>query len=167
LAKRKLFADQRNEIATSFNRKAAFDIADLENQRVVMKNDLRLYFEAQRLDFDVKADSEEIRQNLRLLQKVAEQMGFMGTTVVKLVGHLDTSRQADFKAKGQQAYVEASAQAKLISKRRAEFVKKLLVERYRIDPERLVTEGRGWDSPVSADDPDKNRRVEVQFLSFE
>lgn len=167
LARRKLFGDQKNEISTSFNRKAAFDIADLENQRIVMKNDLRLYFEAQRLDFDVKADSEEVRQNLRLLQKVAEQMGFMGTTVVKLVGHLDTSKQAEFKARGQQAYVEASAQAKLISKRRAEFVKKLLVERYRIDPERIVTEGRGWDTPISADDPEKNRRVEVQFLSFE
>lgn len=167
LAKKGLFPEQKNEITTSFNRKAAFDIADLENQRVVMKNDLKLYFEAQRLDFDVKLDSEEIRQNLRLLQKVAEQMGFMGTTVVKLVGHLDTSKQADFKARGQQAYVEASAQAKLISKRRAEFVKKLLVDRYKVDPERLVTEGRGWDSPISADDPDKNRRVEVQFLSFE
>ncbi len=166
-AKSGRFADQKNEIATSFNRKSAFDIADLENQRVVMKNDIRLYFEAQRLDFDPKSSSEEVRQNLRLLDKVAEQMGFMGTTVVKLVGHLDTSRVQEYKAKGQQAYIEASAQAKLISKKRAEFVKKLMVERWHIEAERIVTEGRGWDSPISADDPDRNRRVEVQFLSLE
>jgi outer membrane protein OmpA-like peptidoglycan-associated protein len=61
----------------------------------------------------------------------------------------------------------ASAQAKLISKRRAEFVKKLLIERYKADPERVITEGRGWDQPIDPAMPDANRRVEVQFLSFE
>jgi outer membrane protein OmpA-like peptidoglycan-associated protein len=63
--------------------------------------------------------------------------------------------------------VEASAQAKLISKRRAEFVKRVLVEEFKVDPDRIVTEGRGWDQPIDAADPAANRRVEVQFLSFE
>jgi hypothetical protein len=31
----------------------------------------------------------------------------------------------------------------------------------------LITEGRGWDSPVDEKNPEANRRVEVQFLSFE
>ena len=161
------FEAQRNTIQDSFNREAALDINDLENQRVVLAADIRLYFEAQRLDFDPDADLEDIRQNMRLLGKVAEQMGFLGTTMVKLIGHLDTTRLEDFKSQGAQAFVEASAQAKLISKRRAEFVKKLLVERFGVDPERIITEGRGWDQPIDALDPSANRRVEVQFLSFE
>lgn len=161
------FAAQRNSIQDSFNRKAALGIGDLEGQRTVLSQDLQLYFEAQRLDFDPDSDKEEIRRNMRLLGQVAEQMGFMGTTVVKLVGHLDTTKVADFKAQGPQAFVEASAQAKLISKRRAEFVKQLLVTRFKVDPDRIVTEGRGWDQPIDDKDPSANRRVEVRFISLE
>lgn len=161
------FAGQRNTIQDSFNRDAALDINDLENQRTVLANDIRLYFEAQKLEFDVKADTPEVRENLRLLAKVAEQTRFLGTTMVKLVGHLDTTKVEEFRKQGAQAFVEASAQAKLISKRRAEFVKRVLVERFGVDAERIHTEGRGWDQPVDPTDPGANRRVEVQFLSFE
>ena len=161
------FSKQVNRIQNSFNRDSALDINDLENQRLVLTNDIRLYFEAQQLNFDMESDTEEVRQNLRLLDKVSQQMGFLGTTLVKLVGHLDTTRLEDFKSQGPQAFVEASAQAKLISKRRAEFVKQVLVKRFKLDPDRIITEGRGWDQPVNQDDPGANRRVEVQFLSFE
>jgi len=41
------------------------------------------------------------------------------------------------------------------------------VKDYGIDPDRVLTEGRGWDSPIDPEDPDKNRRVEVQFISLE
>jgi ABC-type nitrate/sulfonate/bicarbonate transport system substrate-binding protein/outer membrane protein OmpA-like peptidoglycan-associated protein len=161
------FAKQKNTIQDSFNRGAALDINDLESQRTVMANDIKLYFEAQRLEFDIDSDRDETRTNMRLLAKTAEQTKFLGTTVVKLIGHLDTSRVQEFRDKGAQAYVEASAQAKLISKRRAEFVKRVLVERFGVEEERIITEGRGWDSPVDTADPQANRRVEVQFLSFE
>ncbi|MCX7024872.1 MAG: OmpA family protein [Spirochaetes bacterium] len=166
-AKSGKFAGQKNTIQDSFNRDAALDINDLENQRTVLANDVKLYFEAQRLDFDVKSDSPEVRSNMRLLAKVAEQTKFLGTTMVKLVGHLDTTKVEEFRAKGAQAFVEASAQAKLISKRRAEFVKRVLVEQFGVEAERVLTEGRGWDQPIDAMDPSANRRVEVQFLSFE
>jgi outer membrane protein OmpA-like peptidoglycan-associated protein len=161
------FASQKNLIQNSFNRGSALDINDLENQRVVLAKDIKLYFEAQKLDFDPDSDNENIRQNMRQLGRIAEQTGFLGTTMVKLIGHLDTSRLEEFKSQGQQAFIEASAQAKLISKRRAEFVKKLLVQRFKVDPERIITEGRGWDQPADPAAPEANRRVEVQFLSFE
>jgi outer membrane protein OmpA-like peptidoglycan-associated protein len=167
VAKKGLFADQKNTIRDSFNKKAAFDIADLESQRVVLSSSIQLYFEAQQLEFDVKSDKPEIKENIALLGKVAEQMGFLGTTVVKLSGYLDTSKVADFKAQGNQAFIEASAQAKLISKKRAEFVKSFLVSRYKIDPQRIVTEGKGWDNPIDDKDPTRNRRVEVKFISLE
>lgn len=167
LAARGVLAHQKNRIADSFNQKAAFDIGDLENQRLVLANTVQLYFEAQKLDFDLSGTSPELRQNLTLLGQVAEQAKFLSTTVVKLVGYLDTAKVAEFKAQGNQAFIEASAQAKLISKKRAEFVKSVLVSQWGVDPSRLVTEGRGWDNPVDEADPAKNRRVEVRFLSFE
>ena len=121
--KKGAFASQKNAMADSFNKKAAFDIGDLENQRVVLTNNVQLYFEAQKLDFDTKSDSKDIKQNMVLLAQVAEQTKFLATTVVRLIGYLDTAKVADFKAQGNQAFIEASAQAKLISKKRAEFVK--------------------------------------------
>ena len=166
-AKSGRFSKQKNTIQDSFNRDAALDINDLENQRTVLVNDVKLFFEAQRLDFDVKSDSAEVKNNLRLLSKVAEQTKILGTTMVKLVGHLDTTKLEEFRKQGAQAFVEASAQAKLISKRRAEFVKKVLVEQFGVEADRVLTEGRGWDQPIDALDPSTNRRVEVQFLSFE
>ena len=120
-----------------------------------------------KLDFDWNGTTPELRKNRELLASVAEQTQFLGTTVVKLVGYLDTAKRDEFKAQGNQAFIEASAQAKLISKKRAEFVKSVLVKEWGVDASRIVTEGRGWDSPVDEQDPAKNRRVEVRFLSFE
>jgi NitT/TauT family transport system substrate-binding protein len=165
--KKGLFADQKNAIADSFNKKASFDIGDLESQKVVLANNVQLFFEAQKLDFDPSSSAPEIKANMEMLSKVAEQTKFLATTVVKLAGYLDTSKVADFKAQGNQAYIEAAAQAKLISKKRAEFVKSLLVDKYKIDATRIVTEGRGWDNPIDEKDPTKNRRVEVKFISLE
>lgn len=162
-----VLSGQKNRVLDSFNKKAAFDIGDLESQRLVLTNTVQLFFEAQKLDFDLKGQTPELKQNLVLLGQVAEQTKFLATTVVKLVGYLDTAKVADFKTQGNQAFIEASAQAKLISKKRAEFVKSVLVSEWGLDPARVVTEGRGWDNPVDETDPAKNRRVEVRFLSFE
>jgi ABC-type nitrate/sulfonate/bicarbonate transport system substrate-binding protein/outer membrane protein OmpA-like peptidoglycan-associated protein len=163
----KAFDQQPNRVLNSFNKQSAFDITDLENQRVVLANNVELFFDAQKIDFDLKDSRPEIQKNKALLDNIAEQMSVLGTTVVKLIGHLDTTKVEEFKAQGQQAYIEASAQAKLISKKRAEFIKKVLIENYQIDKERLVTEGKGWDQPIDIADPTRNRRVEVRFLSFE
>jgi NitT/TauT family transport system substrate-binding protein len=160
------FASQKNAMANSFNKKASLDINDLENQRVVLKNSVELFFEAQKLDFDIASSNDDIRNNMKLLGQVAEQTKFLATTIVKLAGYLDTAKVADFKAQGEQQFIEASAQAKLISKKRAEFVKSVLVKQYGVDPDRVITEGKGWDNPIS-DDPNKNRRVEVSFISLE
>ncbi len=163
----KVFDKQENRVLNSFNKQSAFDITDLENQRVVLANNVELFFDAQKIDFDLKDQRPEIQKNKVLLDKIAEQMSVLGTTVVKLVGHLDTTKVEEFKKQGQQAFIEASAQSKLISKKRAEFIKKTLIETYKIDPQRLITEGKGWDQPIDANDPTRNRRVEVRFLSFE
>ncbi len=167
IAARGLFKGQKNKVLSSFNKQASYDLADLESQKVVLAEDVEIYFDAQRIDFDPDAPGQEMRRNRAALEKITEQMAILGTTMVKLVGHLDTSKVEEYKQKGQREFIEASAQAKLLSKQRAEFIKRLLVEKYGCDPERIVTEGKGWDQPVDAVDHAANRRVEVRFLSFE
>jgi NitT/TauT family transport system substrate-binding protein len=161
------FASQKNMVADSFNKKAALDVTDLESQRVVLANNVQLFFEAQKIDFDVHSSRPEIVENMKLLSKVAEQTKFLATTIVMLKGYLDTTKEPEFKAKGMQIYIEAKADAKLVSKNRALFVKSVLVKQFGVDPDRIRTEGLGWENPISTTDPDKNRRVEVQFISLE
>lgn len=167
IAKTKEFSLQTNNIKNSFNQQGSFNIADLESKNVVLTENLQIYFDPQRVDFDFEGNSDEIKKNKQYLKKIAEQMNVLGTTVLKLVGHIDTTKINEFKSQGQQVYIEASAQAKLISKKRAEFIKKLLIEKYNCDKERIFTEGKGWDMPVDNNDQSLNRRVEVKFFSFE
>ena len=167
LASKNLFSNQTNTIKNSFNQQGSFNIADLESKNIVLAEDLQLYFDPQKVDFEFGSQQEEIIKNKKYLKNIAEQMNILGTTIVKLIGHLDTTKVEEFKSQGQQIYIEASAQAKLISKKRAEFIKKILIEKYGCDKDRIFTEGKGWDIPLDPTDQSKNRRVEVKFFSFE
>ncbi|HBD93790.1 MAG: hypothetical protein A2015_00795 [Spirochaetes bacterium GWF1_31_7] len=162
-----MFANQQNMIRNSFNKGGAFNIGDLESSRVVLADDLQINFESQKIEFDINSSKPEMKINRDLLTRVSEQMNVLGTTVVKLIGHLDTSKVEEFKAQGMQSFLEASALAKLNSKKRAEYVKKILIEAYGCDKDRIITEGKGWDMPVDPTDQTKNRRVEVKFFSLE
>ncbi|MBN2650886.1 MAG: OmpA family protein [Spirochaetales bacterium] len=167
LKKKGHFSNHKNNVKTSFNKKENFNIVDLESSRIVLTDDFQINFQSQRIEFDLSSGSLEATENLKMIRKISDQMNILGTTMVKLVGHLDTSKVEEFKAMGMQQYLEASAQAKLISKKRAEFVKKVLVEKFGCDSDRILTEGMGWDMPVNNDDQNENRRVEVKFFSFE
>jgi len=161
------FASQANTVKNSFNQAQSAGAQDLENSRVVLQEDIQIYFEAQKIDFDINKDTPEMKSNRRELTKISEQMQVLGTTVLKLIGHLDTSKVEEYKAKGNKDFLEASSQARLISKKRAEFIKKILVEVYKCDESRIQTAGMGWEEPVDAEDQSKNRRVEIRFMSFE
>jgi ABC-type nitrate/sulfonate/bicarbonate transport system substrate-binding protein/outer membrane protein OmpA-like peptidoglycan-associated protein len=167
LASQGLFSNQKNRLADAFNQRGGFDIADLESQNIVLAKDVQIYFEARQTEFNFNRNTDKIIQNKKHLSQIAEQMEVLGTTMLMLIGHLDTSKVEEFKALGQRDYLQAKAQAKLISKKRAEFIKEILVTRYDCDEERIKTMGMGWDNPVDLDDQSKNRRVEVRFLSFE
>ena len=171
LDKKGIFANQKNMMANSFNKKAGLDISDLESGRVVLNNTMQLYFDAQQVTFDPTSLNPAIQNNMKLLAQVAEQTKFLATTVVKLDGYLDTSKVAEFKdpVKHHQPsdFIEAAASAKNLSKKRADFVKSILVKNFKVDPDRIYTSGKGWDNPLSDTEPDKNRRVEVRFLSLE
>ena len=46
-------------------------------------------------------------------------------------------------------------------------VKAVLADKFKIDANRLQSDGKGWDRPVSRTTPDLNRRVEVQWFTVE
>ncbi len=171
LDKKGEFAGQVNMMANSFKKKADLDIADLESSKVVLTNTMQLYFGAQDLTFDPNSANPAIQDNMKLLAQVAEQTKFLGSTVVKLDGFLDTSKVAEYKDpkkhKEPSDFIEAAAAAKAVSKQRADFIKSILVNKYKVSPDRIYTSGKGWDNPISTTDPEKNRRVEVRFISLE
>ena len=53
-----------------------------------------------------------------------------------------------------------------LSKKRADEIRALLIEKYQVDTKRLDVVGRGWEEPAGADSA-TNRRVEVQWFTIE
>ena len=89
-----------------------------------------------------------------------------GSTIL-LRGHVDNAMVEEFRKKGGDAFVRNQAlKAMDLSRRRAAEIKRLMVERLKIDPQRIEVVGRGWEEPVSQDS-EANRRVEVQWFTIE
>jgi len=84
-----------------------------------------------------------------------------------LRGHVDNARVEDFRRQGGEAYVRTQAlRAMELSKNRAGEIRKLLIDRFSIDPKRIDIVGRGWEEPAGADQ-EQNRRVEAQWFTLE
>jgi outer membrane protein OmpA-like peptidoglycan-associated protein/HAMP domain-containing protein len=103
-----------------------------------------------------RADSDEIEQtSYPTLAKVAELINIYRTHRVLIVGHTDAS--------GEAAYNQ------MLSKRRADLVKRFLVDNFDIDAARLATEGKGEGAPIASNGTlagrEANRRVEVLLLN--
>ena len=72
-----------------------------------------------------------------------------GSTVL-LRGHVDNSKVEEFRKTGGEAYVRTMALRSVeLSKNRAAEIKRLLVEQYGVDPDRVDIVGRGWEEPVA------------------
>ena len=162
-----LFKDQKNTVLNSFNTKSSLDLSDLESSKVVLTDNVVLYFDPNQSTFDVNSSRQEFKQNMALLDKVAEQTKFLSTTAIELVGNSDTSMQATYKAQGPQVYANSAAELTVLSKRRAEFIRSLLIGHYGLPPNRVLATGVGWDNPIDPVDQAKNRRVDVKFISLQ
>ena len=160
------FKDQKNTMLDSFVAKPGLGISDLESSKVVLTDNVVLYFDPNQSSFDVNSSRAEFRQNVALLDKVAEQTKFLSTTAIELVGNSDTSMQATFRAQGPQAYAESAAVLLDLSKRRAEFIRSVLIDHYGLPSNRVLATGVGWDNPIDPVDQAKNRRVDVNFISL-
>ena len=89
-----------------------------------------------------------------------------GSTLL-LRGHVDNARVEEFRKIGGDAYVRTHAlRAMELSKNRAAEIRRLLVEKFSIDPKRIDIVGRGWEEPAGPNS-DQNRRVEVHWFTLE
>lgn len=128
----------------------------------LLSKDIRFLFEPNSFTLDQKS-----QQNQDDLASIARLLQVSPGSTVLLRGHVDNAMIEQFRKQGGEAFVRQMALKSLqLSKDRAGEIRRLLVERHKIDPSRIETIGRGWDEPAGTDS-DKNRRVEVQWFTLE
>jgi NitT/TauT family transport system substrate-binding protein len=128
----------------------------------LLSKDIRFLFEpnSAKLDLSHSANIENLNAIKRLLQVSP------GSTIL-LRGHVDNALIEKFRQQGGEPFVRQMAlKAMELSKNRAAEIRRVLVEQQKADPARLETVGRGWEEPAGPD-PEKNRRVEVQWFTVE
>jgi NitT/TauT family transport system substrate-binding protein len=158
LARDGLFQGQRVTLGPSKN---AEKTEILERDPLLTKQ-IRFYFEPNSTELDVKdATNQQALKDLTTLLKLAPG------SYLLLRGHLDNSKVAEFKQRGEAFFRRQAVRAVEESKKRAESVKTVLIKQYNVDAVRLDTEGRGWDEPLPGAKSDENRRVEVLLFTLE
>jgi NitT/TauT family transport system substrate-binding protein len=101
------------------------------------------------------------------LAKIAQLIETFGATRVVIEGHTDSSMKSRVAASDLPAL---AGEVKKLSEERAMAVKQALVDKYKVDPNRVTVRGLGWDRPADPADPNndtKNRRVEVKIYPAE
>ncbi len=152
------FKDQRIAIAPI--RSAAG--APLEGNPLLSK-DIRFFFEPNSATLDMTRP-----ENTQFLGSIKSYLQISPGSLIVLRGHVDNARVDEFRKQGGEPLVKSMGlKAMELSKQRAAEVKKVLIERLKLDPQRLESVGRGWEEPTSSTDADKNRRVEVQWFTLE
>jgi NitT/TauT family transport system substrate-binding protein len=128
----------------------------------LLSKDIRFLFEPNSSTLD--SANQDNTRNLEAIKRLLQVSP--GSTLL-LRGHVDNARVEDFRRQGGEAYVRTQAlRAMELSKNRASEIKRLLTERYSIDPRRIDIVGRGWEEPAGPNS-DLNRRVEVQWFTVE
>lgn len=87
-------------------------------------------------------------------------------SVLRLRGHVDNSNYEQFKSKGDAFLRDMAMHAMKLSLDRANEIKRILSDQFKLDPGRIDTIGRGWEEPAGTDAA-KNRRVEVLWFTLE
>lgn len=152
-----LFKDQQISIAPIRSGTAA----TLENNPLLSK-DIRFLFAPNSAQLEINH-----KENLKNLDALKQLLQVSPGSTILLRGHVDNALVDEFRRKGGDSFVRQMAlKAMELSKNRASEIKKLLVERHKIDPARLETIGRGWEEPLGTDN-EQNRRVEAQWFTIE
>ncbi len=136
----------------------------------ILTNTVVIHFDTN--DYDLhkhrirKVDGKEVDEGLydpnvdNVLDGVAKLVGQFGAGRVIIEGHTDSSLRGEVPIEG----------VKELSMNRANAVKEALVQKFNIDPNRLVADGLGWDRPADPKNPldqAKNRRVEIKVYPAE
>lgn len=133
----------------------------VENDPLLSKN-IRFLFQPNSAALDV--NNQENIKNLAALKQLLQVSP--GSTIL-LRGHVDNSRVEEFRNQGGDAFLRQMAMKAIdFSKQRANEIKRLLVEREKVDAARLEAIGRGWEEPLGGEF-EQNRRVEAQWFTLE
>jgi NitT/TauT family transport system substrate-binding protein len=152
-----LFKDQK--VAISPIRSGSS--ASVETNPLLSK-DIRFTFEPNSSDLALESQA-----NLASLDAIKQLLQVSPGSTILLRGHVDNALVEEFRRKGGDAFVRTQAlKAMELSRRRAGEIKRLMVERLKVDPARIEVVGRGWEEPVGSNS-DENRRVEVQWFTIE
>jgi NitT/TauT family transport system substrate-binding protein len=128
----------------------------------LLSKDIRFLFEPNTSTLDMADEN-----NVRSLEDIRKLLQVSPGSTIMLRGHVDNALVPEFREKGGEAFVRTQAlRAMELSKQRAEEIKRVLNERYKVDDERLDAVGRGWEEPAGTDSA-QNRRVEVQWFTLE
>ena len=151
------FKDQRIAIAPIRSNAGA----PLEGNPLLSK-DIRFFFEPNSATLDMTRP-----ENSEFLGSIKSYLQISPGSLIVLRGHVDNARVEEFRKQGGEPLVKSMAlKAMELSKQRAAEVKKVLIDRLKLDPQRIEAVGRGWEEP-SGSDAEKNRRVEVQWFTLE
>lgn len=128
----------------------------------LLSKDIRFLFEPNSAKLDLTS-----QENLTNLDSIRRLLQVSPGSTILLRGHVDNALIGKFREQGGDAFVRQMAlKAMELSKNRAAEIKRVLSERLKVEPARLETVGRGWEEPAGTD-PEKNRRVEVQWFTVE
>jgi NitT/TauT family transport system substrate-binding protein len=157
LEKSGIFKDQKIAIAP-----IRLSAASAVETNPLLSKDIRFLFEPNEAKLDMS-----VPDNIKNLEAIKKLLQVSPGSTILLRGHVDNALVEEFRKKGGEAYVRTMAlRAMDLSKRRADEIKRLLIEKYQVDAKRLDVVGRGWEEP-SGPNSDMNRRVEVQWFTLE
>lgn len=128
----------------------------------LLSKDIRFLFEPNSSKLDLSN-----AENLTNLDAIKRLLQVSPGSTILLRGHVDNALVDKFRKEGGEAFVRQMAlKAMALSKERAAEIRRVLIERLKVDAGRLETVGRGWEEPAGSD-AEKNRRVEVQWFTVE
>jgi len=128
----------------------------------LLSKDIRFLFEPNSTTLDLSDEG-----NTKSLEDIRGLLQVSPGSTILLRGHVDNARVPEFRQQGGEKMVRSQAlKAMELSQQRAEEIRRVLMEKHKVDPKRLETVGRGWEEPAGADSA-QNRRVEVQWFTLE
>ncbi|MBI4866337.1 MAG: OmpA family protein [Candidatus Wallbacteria bacterium] len=101
------------------------------------------------------------------VEEIGRLAASFGAARVVLEGNVDTSRKMEIEREGPRVYQEFSKDVRELSEKRANSVKRALIDKFKFPREKISAFGNGWDNPISLTDHRQNRRVEVKVFPIE
>jgi NitT/TauT family transport system substrate-binding protein len=133
----------------------------VESDPLLSKN-IRFLFQPNKAELDVNN-----QDNLKSLTALKQLLQVSPGSTILLRGHVDNSRVEEFRAQGGDPFLRQMAMKAIdFSKQRANEIRRLLIEREKVDAARLESIGRGWEEPLGGEF-EQNRRVEAQWFTLE